>query len=308
VLIAVTGASGFVGGRTVRELVRRGHRVLGYGRRAACDMPPGAVYTAWDFTRASLVYLPDMPDAVVHCAGSVTDWGSYAALHGPNVLGTLAVLDTFKSSRRFVHISTASVYDPRTPKRLVTEQAEYPTRYLNAYARTKMEAECAVRTSGRPAIVLRPHAVYGPGDRTLLPRLLAARRLGWLPVVGNGRNRVSVTHVDNLVQAIVRCVEGEVDAGVFNIADARVAPLDTLLRTLLRRLGMPARIVYIPKSVAAPLAGVLEWLYQRANVRYAPLLTPYVVSQLAHEYTLDISRAQRELGYAPRVTFASGPL
>ena len=193
------------------ELGARGHRVLAYGRRAQCEMPAGAVYRAWDLTRGSLADLPQLPDAVVHCAGSVTHWGPQAALYAANVLGTLAVLRTFSASRRVVHISTASVYDPHVPKDLVDEQAGYASRYLNAYALTKMQAECAVRATGRPAIVLRPHAVYGPGDRTLLPRLLAARRWAGCRSVGDGHNRVSVTHVDNLVHAIVRSVEGEVD-------------------------------------------------------------------------------------------------
>jgi nucleoside-diphosphate-sugar epimerase len=218
------------------------------------------------------------------------------------------VLRSFSGSRRFVHVSTASVYDASQPKRLVDEQAPYATRYLNAYSQTKMQAERVVRGSGRTSIVLRPHAVYGPGDPTLLPRLLAARRLGWLPAVGDGRNQVSVTHIDNLVHAIVRSVEGDVDDGIFNIADARVATLDELLRTVLIRLGLPGRIVYIPRAIAAPLARALERAYRLVGAQHAPPLTPYVVSQLAHDYTLDITHAQRLLGYRPTVTYESGRL
>ena len=81
-----------------------------------------------------------------------------------------------------------------------------------------------------------------------------------------------------------------------------------MLRTLLTRLGLPDRIVYIPERVALPLARVLERLYRQLGARQAPLLTPYVISQLAHEYTLDIGGAQRLLGYRPRLTFANGPL
>ena len=67
-----------------------------------------------------------------------------------------------------------------------------------------MLAEREVGRHRRGAVILRPHAVYGPGDTTLLPRLLHARRLGRLIAVGDGRNRISLTHVDNLVQAVIR--------------------------------------------------------------------------------------------------------
>jgi nucleoside-diphosphate-sugar epimerase len=305
--IAVTGATGFVGGRLVPELTRRGHYVLAYGRRPAADLPAGAVYTAWDLAAGPLASAPDV-DAVVHCAACVADWGDDAAFVAANVDGTRAVLDTFRGAARVVHLSTASVYDPWAGKDRVVEDAPYAARYPNMYARTKVLAEEVVRRSGRPAVILRPHAVYGPGDRTLLPRVLAARRLGWLLAVGNGRNRVSVTHVDNLVHAIVSALEAEPRAGIFNIADPLAPSLDDLLRTLLRRLGLPARVAYVPRGLARPLAATLEAGYRLACVSHPPLLTRYIVTQLSQEYTLDIGRAQRVLGYQPAFTYLDGPL
>jgi nucleoside-diphosphate-sugar epimerase len=207
-----------------------------------------------------------------------------------------------------VYVSSASVYDPSGPKRMITESAPYAACYLNAYARTKMLAECVVHDSSRPALILRPHAVYGPGDRTLLPRLLAARRFGWLMAIGDGRNVLSVTHVDNLIQAILRAIEGNCAAGTFNVVDSETATLDELLRTLLERLGLPPRIAYLPTRIGTPLAALLERSYRLAGASRAPLLTRYIVSQLASDYTLDISRAQRCLGYAPTFTFRDGPL
>jgi nucleoside-diphosphate-sugar epimerase len=311
VLIAVTGASGFVGGRLTAELARRGHDVIACIRRPASTEASRhsgrAAYQSWDLSSGP-IEIPGDIDAVVHCAARVADWGPDDAFVRDNVDGTCAVLQTFRRTARFVYVSSASVYDPARPKRMITEEAPYAQCYLNAYARTKMLAECAIRESGRPALILRPHVVYGPGDRTLLPRLLATRRFGRLLAVGDGHNVVSVTHVDNLVQAILRSVEGECTQGTFNIADSETATLDELLRTVLERLGLPPRITYIPTRIATPLATILERSYRLAGAQRPPLLTRYIVTQLATDYTLDISRAQNLLGYAPTFTFRDGPL
>ncbi len=303
-LIVVTGATGFVGGRLVSALSQRGHEVIAFGRRPAPMLPN---YQRWDIS-VGPIDPPRAVDAVVHCAGLVSDWGSPSAFVAANVIGTRHVLQSFAAAPRFVYVSTASVYDPASSTIRLTEAAPYARSYLNNYARTKMLAECEIRGSGRPSIILRPHAVYGPGDTTLLPRLLAARRFGHLLMAGNGRNVVSITHVDNLVQAIVRAIEGPLDQGIFNIADALTAPLDTVLRTLLRRLGLPQCVVYVPRAVAWPAARALDGVYRSLGLRHAPLLTPYMVRQLAHEYTLDITAARRVLGYVPTCSYLDGPL
>ena len=294
-LIAVTGARGFVGRRVADELARRNHTIVAYSRQD------------WDLRTGQLEQPPNVA-AVVHCAARVSDWGAEDAFLLDNVVGTRAVLDSFCAAPRFIHLSSASVYDPRGRKRMVRENAPYATRYLNAYGRSKMLAEGVVRESGRPAIILRPHAVYGPGDRTIVPRLLAARRFGWLIGVGNGRNLLSVTHVDNLVHAVVRAVEGEVRAGIFNVADVAPVMLDELLRTMLERLRLPPRIAYIPLRVAWPLAAIFERVYRLAGSPKPPMLSPYIVSQMASDCTLDIRSAQQQLGYAPKFTHRTGPL
>ena len=106
----------------------------------------------------------------------------------------------------------------------------------------------------------------------------------------------------------MRAIEGDVDAGTFNVADPVVATLDQLLRTLLQRLGLPPRVVYIPLRVASPAAAVLNRAYRLVRARRAPLLTPYIVSQLCNDYTLDIRHARQVLGYCPRYTYLDGPL
>jgi nucleoside-diphosphate-sugar epimerase len=304
-VVAVTGATGFIGGRVVRRFAARGDRVIAFGRRAAPELAelPAVTYVRWPLPDA-LVDPPPV-DAVVHCAGSVTDWGPESVFTAINVDGTKRVVRSFADARRFVHLSTASVYDPRTPKHHVKESAAYPERYLNGYARSKMLAEVAVRETRPDAVILRPHAVYGPGENKLVPRLLKARLFGMQLGIGDGRNHVSVTHIDNLVHAIERAVDGSA-SGTFNIADAVEPTVHELLTQVLAEAGLLSRIAYVPAALAWPLSAVLESVAELSGQRRSPRLTRYVVAQLTHEYTLDLGAAVERLGYRPERTYLDG--
>jgi 2-alkyl-3-oxoalkanoate reductase len=187
---------------------------------------------------------------------------------------------------------------------MATEDEAPVTRYLNAYGASKAAAERLVLR--RDAIVLRPHAVYGPGDTTLLPRVLSAVRGPVLPAVGTGRQRISLTSIANLVQACLLAATGPVASGVFNIADAAPVLLDDAFRAILAERGIAARPVYIPAGVARPLAAVAEGAFLLARRPDPPRLTRYAISHLAVDRTLDITAARSVLGYEPHATSFTG--
>ncbi|GAA1538052.1 NAD(P)-dependent oxidoreductase [Actinomadura kijaniata] len=304
--IAVTGASGFVGGAVCRALVGRGIETLAFGRRAtvAPGHLAGAPYRSWDLTRGPLADPPPV-DAVIHCAGSVTDWGPAAGLFATNVTGTRNALASFPGAR-FVHVSTASVYDPFRPTVRAAEDEAPVARYLNAYGASKAAAERAVLAARRDTVVLRPHAVYGPGDTTLLPRVLAAVRGPLLVAVGTGRQPISLTSVSNLVAACLLAATGPVASGVFNVTDAEPVVLDDAFRAILAERGVRARPVYLPHRAARPLAAAVEGAFLLAGSASPPRLTRYAISHLAVERTLDITAAREVLGYDPAETSFAG--
>ncbi|MEO3824967.1 NAD(P)-dependent oxidoreductase [Actinomadura sp. B10D3] len=302
--IAVTGASGFVGGAVCRELASEGVTTFAFGRRPAVDPAHvgGAGYRSWDLAHGPLADPPRV-DAVVHCAGSATDWGPAADLFAANLTGTCNALATFPGAR-FVHVSTASVYDPYRPSVMAREDEAPVRRYMNAYGASKAAAERPAAARG--AIILRPHAVYGPGDTTLLPRVLSAVRGPVLLAAGTGRQRVSLTSVGNLARACVLAAAGPVASGVFNIADAEPVVLDDALREILRERGVRARPVYVPARAARPLAAVTEGAYLLARRPEPPRLTRYAIGHLAVERTLDITAARAGFGYDPAPTSFAG--
>ncbi|WP_283138352.1 NAD-dependent epimerase/dehydratase family protein [Rhizohabitans arisaemae] len=300
--IAVTGASGFVGGAVCRAAVARGWTVRAYGRRPAVPAAHlgGAEYRAWDLAGAYPGVPPEV-DAVVHCAGGVADWGPPREIWAGNLDGTRTARQTFPRAR-FVHVSTASVYDPFRPTVMAREVEAPVTRYLNAYGASKASAENLVRGD---AVILRPHAIYGPGDTTLLPRLRRSIRGRRMYAVGDGSQPISLTHIDNLVDACLLAAEYE-GIGVFNVTDAEPVLLDDALRGVLAELGSPARPYYLPARPALLLATLAEDVFRLARRADGPQLTRYAVSHLAVERTLDISAGRKMLGLEPKATSFAG--
>jgi nucleoside-diphosphate-sugar epimerase len=276
--VAVTGASGFCGAAVARAAVMRGWEVVCLGRR------PGPVgeHRIWD---ASLDE-PDLSgvDAVVHLAAVVGDPGPPAEVfRAVNVDGTARVVSA-AGDRPVVHVSSASVYAPGPYRAPVRE--DHPTGgQRSAYGRSKAAAERAAAG----AVILRPRAVYGPGDPHLLPRLRRAVRLGrvWLP---GPDVPLSLTSVDRLAGTCLDAIADGWPPGAYNVADPGAYRRD---QTIHEALGVPVR--HIPIAAARALA-VAAGAWPR------PPLTRYAVDQLTDGLVLDIGKAtalQRRDGVRP---------
>ncbi|MFH8890679.1 NAD-dependent epimerase/dehydratase family protein [Streptomyces sp. NPDC017949] len=288
--IAVTGASGFCGGWVARSAAAAGASVVCVGRR------PGPVgeHRFWDAARGE----PDLAgaDFVVHCAAAVGDpvpgGRAEAAMRAVNEEGTARLLRA-AAGRPVVWVSSASVYDPRCSRARVSE--DHPRAgHLNAYGRTKAAGEALALAGG--AVVLRPRAVYGPGDTQLLPRLLSRVRAGTLLLPGPDV-RLSLTAVENLADACL--VAAGWPTGAYNIADAEPYGRDAVVGAVLRAHGVRARIRHLPLPVALAAARAAESAARLAGSE--PFLSRYAVDQLSRPVVLDVSRA-RSRGWNPRRT------
>jgi len=210
-------------------------------------------------------------DAVVHLANIAHTAASPAELHRVNVEGTIAQAQSALAAgvRRFVYLSSLKAARPD-----------------DAYGRAKSIAEQAlVQLEGLETVILRPPLVYGPRVKANFLALMRAIDRGWPLPLASIRNRRSLVFVDNLVDAIVRCVEGPVVRKTYAVSDG--APLSTpeLCRALGRALGRPARL----------------WPFPPALLRLAPGL-----ARLAESQEADDSAIREQLGWRPRFTFEQG--
>jgi nucleoside-diphosphate-sugar epimerase len=300
----VTGVTGFIGGAVARSLTASGHEVVGFGRRVRAGVAAGAPmgsYRIWDLALGPLVDPPEV-DAVVHAAALADDWAPLAEARAVNVGGSRAVLASFPGAR-FVHLSSSSVYDNFRPTVNAAEATPPATRFLSSYSQSKAEAEAVFALAN--SAILRPHAVYGPGDTTLLPRVLAALHSGRMSLPGGSTVLHTLTSIDNLVQAVTLGLASDGPPGVFNIGDAEPVILSIVLREILeKKTGSSVTIRPIPYRMAAALAVVAETGARLGGRR--PSITRYAVSQLGLERTLDLTAARERLGYRPTPTSVDG--
>lgn len=313
--IVVTGATGFLGGAVARRL-RGGHpgvEVLGTGRdpvRAAALAADGVDFRRVDLRDAAAVRdLMAGAGAVVHAAALSSPWGPPADFVAANVDATEHVARACVAAGvpRLVHVSTPGIYHDGRPRRGIREDDPLPVRAVNAYAASKREAEqrvlAATRDTGTVALMLRPRAIFGPGDTSLLPRIADALRRRRLPRIGAGDCIVDITYIDNAVDAVLLALDAPATCHgrAYNISNDAPVHIWDVIDRLAAALDVPAPRVRVPAAAARAAAGLLEHMHRLARRPGEPALLRYGVELLSVDMTLDISRARAELGYAPRI-------
>lgn len=306
--ILITGTSGFIGsalGRMLRE--RQGFEVFGVSRR-----PPLAGATDDHLAHDLSAPLPSSvprADVIIHCAARASPWGSEQDYHRDNILTLQHMLDFAERAkpRRFMFISSSSVHYGFADQEGLREDTPWPARPVSRYAASKRAGEALVRgLKGIPWTILRPRAVFGPGDTVLFPRILEAARRGALPEIAR-RGKPATTNllsIDNLCHYVESVVLRDA-GGVFLLTDRETIDIAHELRGVFQRLGIPPPGRRIGPRTALAAAGALELAYRVLGRRDEPPATRFGVANLAYTRTFDISRAIAELG-APPFTTAQG--
>jgi nucleoside-diphosphate-sugar epimerase len=315
----VTGATGFLGRHLVQQALARGDRV-----RALCRRHDAQLQN-W----GSEIFLGDIRDrhavetacrgveVVHHVAGVAGIWGPWQRYYEVNTLGTEHVLAACRSCgvERLVYTSSPSVTFDGRPQEGVDETAAYASRWLCHYPHSKALAEQAVLAANEPGrlrtCALRPHLIWGPGDRHLVIRLLARARRGRLRRVGDGRNLIDTVYVENAAAAHLRAADSlgptAVSAGrAYFISQGRPVNCWEWIDQLLALAGLPAVSKTISLPAARRVGAVLEGMYRTLRIAAEPPMTRFLASQLGTSHYFNISRAQQDFGYEAEVTTEEG--
>jgi nucleoside-diphosphate-sugar epimerase len=312
----ITGATGCVGGHLAEACIEHGNTVRALARNGGDTklLENRRVHIVrGDLTDAAL--LRDAlqgVEVVFHCAAKVGDWGPVADYRAVNVEALRGLLDLCRSIplQRFVHFSSLGVYAARHHYG-TTETEPLPAQHMDGYTQTKVEAEQLAlsyqREHGVPVVVLRPGFIYGPRDRTVLPRLVENLRAGRVRYLGGGERAMNTIYVGNLVEAALLAADKPSAVGqVFNLTDGEFVSKRRFIEGIADGLGVPRPPGSVPLWVARVAAWWLESAARRRNDPQPPRLTQGTLKFLGLNLDFSIEKAKRELGYQPRFTFEQG--
>lgn len=310
--VLVTGATGFLGGAVARDLVSRGVRVVGCGRdvRSGQALEEDRIaFSAFDLAQDldRLERLVAGHDSVVHCAALSSPWGRLRDFVAANVTATQNVIQACERGgvKRLVHISSPSVLFAFENRRGLTESEPWTSPPANHYVATKRQAENLVQNAasrGVPAVVLRPKALFGPGDNALLPRALRVAKRGTFPELGDGDPAMDLTWIGDAVDAVRLALEAppECLGRTYHITSGDPQPRGTVFRTVFEACGLRVRFRRVDLRRALAASSALEAISRTFTLGFwEPPFTRYSIGALGFERTLDIRAARDELGYQP---------
>lgn len=297
--IAITGATGFVGSMLLKRLAAADWRVRALVRPGSLHKRPdcgGAEWVPGDLEDGeSLRRLVSGADTIVHCAGVVRG-ASRLEFDGINAEGVARLASAAREQHpepRFFLISSLAAREP----------------HLSHYAASKRMGERALaqNAGSMPWVIFRPTAVYGPGDRELLPLFRWMCR-GIAPVIGSSGKRISLLYVEDLAEAILCCLKGGTDPGrTYEVHDGHAGGYswEDIIDAVARMNGRKIHRIKVPLSLVR-LGALLNLATARLWSR-APMLTPGKVNELVHpDWVGDNTALTGDTGWLPRVSLEEG--
>jgi nucleoside-diphosphate-sugar epimerase len=317
--IAVTGASGVVGGAVARVLLDRGDEVLTIQRG---EIPTDLRQAGAASIPADIAGPPDALvdafagcDAVVHAAARVDIVGAWEDFERINVLGTRQVIEAARRAgvRRVVIVSSPSVAHAGFALVGASAEPADPGRARGHYSRSKAMAELTALgadSADLAVTAIRPHLVWGPGDSQLTARIIDRARQGRLVTIGSGAALIDTTYIDNagsaIVAAVDRCARPEVRGRAFVVSNGEPRTVVEMLTRIAQAAGAPGPSRSVPFGVARAGGVVLERLWERTGRDGEPPVTAFLAEQLATAHWFDQREVRAALDWKPKVSIDEG--
>ena len=312
----VTGGSGFVGGRLIECLVAHGWQVRALARSDQAMRTVGkhgglAVRGSLDDID-SLTVAARGCSVVVHVAALFKLWGDHDEFERSNVQGTASLLRAAQAAsvKRFVQVGAAAVVmGDLVPMLQANETLPRQERAWAPYSASKARSEALVLGANRPGVfetvVVRPPMIWGAG-MPMLDHMIETVRAGQFRWVGDGSQAVSTVHVDNVCHAVELAIEKGRGGEAYFISDGTDSTLKEVMSSLLQTRAINPPSASAPLSVAWVIASVTEWIWRTFSRQGEPPITRQMLRLIGKPFTLDIGKAQRQLGYRPVVSWEQG--
>ena len=313
--VLVTGGGGFLGQYIIEELISEGHQVCSFSRNSYPELEKlGVEQRSGNLLDSESIFNAlEGIEGIFHVAGKVAMWGKWEDFYQNNTIGTKNLIEAAKKRKikRFVYTSTPSVVFGEDHIREANENLEYPKEYLSLYAKSKMLAEKIVLESNSDDFMtcsLRPHLIFGPRDKNIIPRLLEAGKSGKLKIIGDGNNLVDIIYVENAAKAHILAFNAlnpgsSVCGSPYFIAQDKPVKLWDFINEILERKGIERVSKSMSLKKAYKIGSLIESflkLFRIWNIH--PPMTRFVALQLGKEHYFSHKKAQEDFGYSPHIT------
>ena len=311
--VLVTGGTGFTGKALVRRLIDDGHKVVALDykeghkteelRKWGADVRIGSV-TDPEIVAAAMKEV----DVVQHLAAAFRELNVPNSFYDEvNINGTKIVLEAASREgvTKFVYCSTCGVHgNVENPP--ATEDS--PINAADYYQQTKYQAEPLVleyHRKGLRSTILRPAAIYGPGDPERFQMIFRRAKSGRFPMFGSGATLYHPLYIDNLVDALVLAMApGDSDGEAFLIADEEYLSIEDLVTRVGNAMNVDVQISHYPIAPLIVVGHVLEFVCKPFKI--APPIFPRRVDWFRQNRAFSIEKAKSLLGYRPRVGLDTG--
>lgn len=312
--VLVTGATGFIGRRVMAKLLAEGLRVR------ALVQPETAIPEEWEekveIIRGSIADAEAVADAVrgtgtlLHLAALVSDWGDENRFRECTVEGSRYIFDeAVKNRARVLLVSSVVVYGDAIRNGVCPEETPFGKTF-GPYSRTKQAQEKLAweyqEKKGLLLSVVRPANVYGPASGTWLHDVAPVLKRGLPCLISGGRQNAGLAYVDNVADLILLAASSDAALGrAYNACDALDISWKTYFSDLASILQAPEPRS-LPWLMAKVSAGLFESLWKFLGLRHRPPITHEALNLVGSDNRFPMDRAQKELGYVPRIRYAEG--
>lgn len=310
----MTGASGFLGSRTVEVLSEQGCSVHALVRKTSridnLHLPNVTIFHGDVSESESLKSAFKGAEYVIHAAADTR--GTEEGGRLGTIQGTRNILECCASSKvkKLVYISSCSVYGVTAYKdgQLVDENmaVEHVPEQRGAYSWAKLEAEKLVahfmEQEEIPVVCLRPGTIYGPGGAVYSPMVGFSLGSRVFAVIGNGESILPLVYIDSLVAAIILSLTNENSNGqIYNVVDLDRVNKKCYMDKLIRRLYPRSKSFYLPYSLLYFLVMIQERLL--TALKREPVLTCYRLNASQKPIVYDATKIVKDLNWQPVVSF-----
>jgi nucleoside-diphosphate-sugar epimerase len=318
--ILVTGGGGFLGSYIVEELLSRNYEVFSFSRKAYPELTEKGVTCL----TGSLDNYSDVEnaltgvDAVIHTAALAGIWGKWEDFYNTNFIGSKNIVKACESLNitHLVYTSSPSVVFDGKSLTGEGEELPYAKKHWSHYPVTKAMAEKHVLDSNSKTLktsALRPHLIWGPKDPHFIPRLVERAKTGKLKQIGDGENLVDVIYVENAAKAHVDLLEtlvndpSRVEGKVYFIGQDKPVKLWEFVNGLIDSAGGKKVSKKIPLWLGYFAGFLMEFIFKTFRVfKKEPLLTRFLVLQLAKSHYFSHKNAEKDFGYKAHVSSEEG--